>query len=70
MTFSLVTVHRTNPDGTIDGAWLQDHVGTLDSAKQRALDTSAQNSNTPIAVVSSVGWCGPAEVFYNMTRLA
>lgn len=70
MTYSLLTVHRTNEDGTIDGAWLQDHVGDLTTARERADTTSALNSDTPIAVVAMVGWCGPGEVFYNRPRLA
>lgn len=69
-TYSLLTVHRTNDDGTIDGGWLQDHVGTLRSARQRAAETSAANSGMPIAVVAAVGFCGPAEVFTAQRRLA
>ena len=70
MTFSLLTIHRTNTDGSVDGAWLQDHVGDLKSARARADATSAINSGTPIAVVGSVGFCGPADVFHNRPRLA
>lgn len=70
MTYSLLTVHRTNPDGTIDGAWLQDHVGSLRTARARAGATSARNSGTPIAVVKVVGWCSTGEIFHSQQRLA
>ena len=68
--FSLLTIHRQNEDGTIDGAWLQDVVGTLEEARQRAQSTSAVNSGMPIAVVKAVGWCSPCDLFYAQTRLA
>jgi hypothetical protein len=70
MIYSLLTVHRTNPDGTVDGGWLQDHSGTRLSAKARAEKTSVRNSGMDIAVVASVGWCGPGDLFYNQTRVA
>jgi len=69
MTFSLLSVHRTHPDGKIDGAWMQDHIGTLESARKRADDTSALNSNMDIAVVPVVSFCGPGEVFHAVERL-
>lgn len=69
-TYSLLTIHRTNPDSTVDGGWLQDHVGTLASARVRADATSALNHDTPIAVVAQVGFCGPADVFHAQPRLA
>lgn len=68
--FSLLTIHRTHADGTIDGAWLQDVVGTLGEAHQRAQSTSAVNSGMPISVVKAVGWCSPGDLFYAQTRVA
>lgn len=65
--FSLLPIHRTHADGTIDGAWLQDVVGTLEEARQRALKTS--NSGMPIAVVKPVGWCSPGDLFYSQSQL-
>jgi hypothetical protein len=70
-TYSLLTIHRTNADGTIDGAWLQDHIGTVESARSRADTTEAVNSHAiSVAVVPAVGFCGPAEVFHSQQRVA
>lgn len=70
-TYSLLTVHHTNEDGTIDGAWLQDHIGTVASARARADATEATNSRSiTVAVVRAVGFCGPADVFNSQPRLA
>lgn len=69
-TYTLLTVHRTNADGTVDGGWVQDHVGTLASARAKADATSALNSGMTIAVVGAVGFCGPADVFHSRRRLA
>lgn len=68
--FSLLTVHQTHADGTIDGAWLQDVVGTLETARQRAQETSNLNSGMPVAVVKAVGWCSPGDIFHAQPRLA
>jgi hypothetical protein len=70
MVFSLLTVHRTNADGTIDGAWLQDVVGTPETARERALKTSALNSGMPVAIVKAVGWCSPGDIFYAQKEVA
>lgn len=67
--YSLLTVHRTHEDGTIDGAWLQDHTGDLRSATARADRTSDLNSGMPIAVVPAVSFCGPGEVFHFQKQL-
>ncbi len=54
MTYSLINVSETN-DGTVSGNWLQDHIGTLDSAERHARETNAANSNAlTIAVVSQI----------------
>ena len=70
MTYSLITVHSTNSDGTVDGAWLQDHIGTIRSAKAKAKSTSALNHDIDIAVVAMVGFCGIGEQFHCQRRLA
>lgn len=69
-TYSLITVHHTNADGTVDGGWLQDHIGTLATARKRADDTETVNHGISIAVVPQVGFCGPAEIFHSQQRLA
>jgi len=49
MTFSLIIVQKAHSEGhasgTIDGSWVQDHIGTLESATQAAIQTEAANSN-------------------------
>lgn len=67
-TYSLLTVHRIH-DGQVDGGWLQDHIGTLSSAQRVADRISTANHNMPVAVVPRVGFCGPAEVFFNQRLL-
>lgn len=55
MKFSLLNVYRTNADGTVDGYWIQDHIGTIETAKEMARKTEAANSNKiQVAVVQQV----------------
>jgi hypothetical protein len=55
MKLSLLTVYRTQPDGTVDGHWLQNHVGTIESALAAAARTNAVNGNRlDIAIVEEV----------------
>ena len=42
--FSLINV-RKSKKGFIEGSWLQDHIGTLESAIERAIQTESINSN-------------------------
>lgn len=54
MKFSLINVGSTS-NGRVSGAWIQNHVGTLDSALARARDVEAANSHRiTVAVVSEV----------------
>jgi len=71
-TFSLLCVHETNEDGTVNGTWMQDHIGTLASATKAANDTEAANSNKIlVAVVSKVGGaCPDYGLKKNLKRLA
>lgn len=69
-TYSLLTVHRTNPNGTIDGCQVQDHTGTLESARDQAKLVSAKNGGMDIAVVASVGDSGFLCVYHDRRRLA
>ncbi len=58
--FSLVLVSKDHGDGKIDGSWVQDHIGTLDSATQAAKDTEAANGNKQdYAVVSQLSGSTP-----------
>lgn len=51
--FSLVTVSTEHAD-TIEGNWLQDHFGTMETARERAKATSDVNSGARIAVVEQL----------------
>lgn len=54
MKFSLVQVYKDNGN-TVDGVWLQDHIGTVESAEQAARDTEAANSGRiSVAVVEDL----------------
>lgn len=64
MSYSLLAVHRVHADGTVDGAWLQDHVGTLQSALEKTKNTSALNSGLQIAVVEKIGFCCLGDVLH------
>lgn len=53
--FSLLNVTAVNPDGTVDGYWIQDHVGSHASALEKAEVTASANSNRiTVAVVEQI----------------
>ena len=54
MIYSLITITKENKDGTIEGFWIQDCIGSLDKAIGRAVTTSMANSGSHIAVVPAV----------------
>lgn len=67
MTFSLLTVSEQR-DNKVSGNWLQDHIGTLDSAEKRARETNAVNSNRlTIAVVPQIN--SPVPMYDYWTNL-
>lgn len=69
MTFSLLTVHTTNPDGTVNGTWLQDHIGTPESARERAAQTEQANSHRiTVAVVEALRHPAPALEYWTDRR--
>lgn len=43
MKFSLIQICEKNDDGTVNGWWMQDHHGTLETAIERARATEAVN---------------------------
>ncbi len=52
--FSLINVSK-EADGFVRGGWLQNHIGTLESATARAIATEGTNSNKiDVAVVEEV----------------
>lgn len=61
MKFSLVNVILKHDDGKISGFWIQNHVGTLESAKIVAKSIEAANSNRiEVAVVEEIPSSYPA----------
>lgn len=55
MKFSLINVTNTRENGNVDGWWEQNHIGTLESATQAAIDTERANGKRiDIAVVDQV----------------
>ena len=68
--FSLLNVASTNPDGTVNGYWVQDHLGTYESALEKARQTSALNSGHHVAVVERIDHPNPMLEFWSNRRLA
>jgi hypothetical protein len=70
MKFSLINVVRSS-GSLVSGTWIQNHVGTLASAREAARATEAANSHKiTVAVVPELSSAGPALGFYtNLTRL-
>jgi hypothetical protein len=53
--FSLICVSKVNSNGTVDGSWMKDHYGTVESAYKAAKETEAANSNRiSVAVVAKL----------------
>jgi hypothetical protein len=69
--FSIVLVSKDHGNGKIDGTWVQDHVGTLDSAIKKAADTSKANGDkNDYAVVAQLGGGSPNyDTKINLKRL-
>ena len=56
MRFSLINVDQEY-DGMVDGVWIQNHTGTLESATQKARETEQANSNRiTVAVVEALSY--------------
>jgi len=61
--FQIINVAREY-DGLVDGVWLQDHTGTIDSAAEAARATEQANSNRiTVAVVDDLGYSEPNYAF-------
>lgn len=70
MKFSLINIaEQSGP--LISGYWVQNHVGTLESARKVARATEAANSNKiEVAVVTELSSTTPALSYWsNLTRL-
>ncbi len=69
MKFSLIGVQKREGN-TVSGNWIQNHVGTLESATQVARETEATNSNKiDVAVVTEVSYSSTGEYHSFLTRL-
>lgn len=54
MKFSLIQVYD-EVDGLVNGVWIQDHKGSIDSAIRKAIETEKANSNRiEVAVVKKI----------------
>lgn len=59
MKFSLINVTKEE-NGLVDGYWMQNHVGTLETAMLRAKGTEEANSNRiTVAIVDDIGRTNP-----------
>jgi len=70
MKFSLINVDK-EANGSVDGVWLQDHTGTLESAMTAALATKKANTNRiDVAVIDKVSSSVPNyDLLTNRKRL-
>ena len=68
--FSLINVIKEH-DGLVDGGWLQNHIGTLETAQEKARRTNEVNGNKlDIAIVAEVHTPVPGSCHhYNLKRL-
>ena len=57
--FSLVNI-ESEKDGIVNGTWIQNHIGTLETASKAARDIEIANSNRiKVAVVEDLGYSYP-----------
>jgi hypothetical protein len=71
MKFSLIQITEEK-DGKISGWWIQDHIGTLASARQKTDATEKANRNhIKIGIVEQVSTTVPqlAGIFHNLVKL-
>lgn len=68
--FTLAIVEKVHPDGKIEGGWIQNHIGTLDTAIAWARHTEEVNSNKiDVAVINEIAATMPFSDFPPATRL-
>ena len=62
--FSLINVTSENDKG-VSGSWVQDHIGTLETAQQRARQVEAANNNQiTVCITEPVPGVNPALAFF------
>ena len=60
MTFSLINVSSRDAEGLVTGNWIQDVIGTIDDAYNRARSTEEANGNKiSVAVVKGLPGTNP-----------
>jgi len=71
ITCSLIIVMKEHPNGTVDGYWIQDHIGTVKEATMRAKAVNEVNSNQlNIAITEKVNSTTPAlNYWHNLKKL-
>ncbi len=70
MRYSLINVD-SEASGLVDGTWMQDHTGTLETATQKARDTEKANSNRiTVAVVEALSYIPDYDPKHGLKRLA
>ena len=69
MKFSLINVQKEY-DGKVDGSWVQDHHGDLESARKWKQQTEKANgSKVNFAVIPFISSSTPGAYCYNKIRL-
>jgi hypothetical protein len=70
MKFSLVQIY-SEIDGCVDGVWIQDYTGELNSAIKKARETEKANSDRiKVSVVEKIGGATPVySLLKNLKRL-
>ena len=67
--FSLITVSKEE-NGTVEGYWIQDHIGTIESATTLANETSKLNRDQNIAVIDQINSTTPMLGYWkDLTKL-
>jgi len=67
MKFSLIIVTK-EVEGKVEGYWIQDHIGTIETATEVANKTSEVNSGQNIAVVDQIGSTVPMLGYWNQLQ--
>jgi hypothetical protein len=67
--FSLILVSK-EVDGKVDGYWIKDHIGNMESASVIANGVSDENRGIEVAIVDSVSTTTPGlSYFTGLTKL-
>lgn len=65
MEYSLINIIKEK-DGFVNGIWLQNHIGSIETATKEARKTEIANNNRiKVAVVEDLNYCCPT---YNLRK--